>query len=294
MHETFKSPIVDNLRSKIIQRITWYHESGGKDFGALGMVKWLKNNLSSEEIDLLATLEEQAGEIEATAWLSDTLQRKTQTIGSIYDPNSLAGYTMVRAEEGWGAKGNFGIKIFIKDSERDKIDIPANRHGKKEKFNTDGDWMAVAEAVKVITIGIRGATERLKPDFAKKKAKEQEYYKGLFTEAGITPVYMQELPNGYCPDGGWCCLDKPWFKVTTPFGHIKIGWRKSVINIDWTESNIRPGGEELFPDEKVTRGGNYSNEEKFIHAHGNEKAVQYLKKLAEEAANPTPKKEAEE
>jgi len=212
---------------------------------------------------------------------------------STYDPDSLVGYTMIHAEESWGGKGTFGIKIFIKDTERDKLDVPVNRHGKKAKFNTDGDWKSVYDAVKLITIGIRGSTEKLKPDFAEKKVKQQEYYKNLFVEAGITTVYMQELPNGYCPEGGWCCLDKPWFKVTTPFGHVKIGWRKSVINIDWTESDIRPGGEELFPNENVTRGGKYSDEAKYIHAHGDKKAIEYLKVLKQEAENPTPEKKEE-
>lgn len=203
---------------------------------------------------------------------------------STYDPNSLEGYTMVHGEESWGGKGTFGLKIFVKDSERDKIDVPINRHGKKEKFGTDGDWKCVYDAAKIIIVGIRGSTEKLKPDFAEKVAKRREYYKDLFTQAGITTVYMQELPNGYCPDGGWCCLDSPWFKVTTPFGHIKIGWRKSVINIDWTESDIKLSGEKLFPDEKVTRGGGYAGDHDcFIHAHGNEKAVEYLRRLSEAA-----------
>lgn len=209
-----------------------------------------------------------------------------------YDPDSLDGYTMIHAEEGWGDRGNFGVKIFIKDSERDKLDVPVNRHGQKSKFNTDGDRKAVYDAVKMIQVGIRGETEKLKPDFAEKKAKRKAYYKNLFIEAGISVVYMQELPNGYCPQGGWCCLDSPWFKVTTPFGHLTIGWRKSVINLDWTESDIKKSGQNLFPDENVTKGGHYSDENKyFIHCWGDKKAIEYLKVLKQEAENPTPKKE---
>lgn len=78
MHLVFRSPTVISLKQKILERITSYHLSGGPDFGALGMVKWLKDNLSDGEIDLLADIEVQAGELEAMAWLSDTLQRSVQ------------------------------------------------------------------------------------------------------------------------------------------------------------------------------------------------------------------------
>jgi hypothetical protein len=202
-----------------------------------------------------------------------------------YDPNSLEGYSLVRAEEGWGSKGNFGLKIFVKDSERDKIDIPVNRHGKKEKFDTDGDWKVIDDAARILKAGLRAQTERLKPDFEEKKAENKKYYAGLFEKAGITAIYMQELPNGYCPEEGkWCCLTQPWFKVTTPFGHIKIGWRKSVINLDWSESDIKKSGADLFPNEDVTKGGQYSDDNtQFIHCWGPEKAIEYLKKLKEES-----------
>lgn len=212
-----------------------------------------------------------------------------------YDPNSLKGYTMIHGEESYGSKGSFGLKIFIKDEDREKLNLPVNRHGKKETYNTDGDYMHVFNAVKALKIGLRGETEKLKPDFAAKRAKEKAYYRQLFTDAGIETVYMQELPNGYCPEGGWCCLNKPWFKVTTPFGHVQIGWRKSVINIDWTESDVWQSGEQLFPKENVTKGGGYAGDRNnFIHAHGKEKAVEYLKALKEGALIPQPVKKDDE
>lgn len=197
-----------------------------------------------------------------------------------FDMDSLVGYTMIHGEEGWGSKGSFGIKIFVKDSEREKLDLPLNRHGKKELFNTDGDYTHVYAAAKILKVGLRGETEKLKPDFAEKKAKRKEYYRNIFSEAGLTPVYMQELPNGYCPEGGWCCLDDPWFKITTTFGHITIGWRKSVINLDWSESDLKKSGADLFPNEDVTKGGQYSDNNKhFIHCWGDKKAIEYLKVL---------------
>lgn len=78
MHFIFSNPAVVALGEKITDRITKYHQNGGADFGAIGMVKWLKDNLTSEEIDTLALTEVEAGEFDSTEWLFDALQRRTQ------------------------------------------------------------------------------------------------------------------------------------------------------------------------------------------------------------------------
>ena len=79
------------------------------------------------------------------------------------------------------------------------------------------------------------------------------------------------IGNEYCSQA--CCYHLPWVMVTTQKGRVKLGWRKRVINIDWSESDIVADGREIFKDEDVTTG------EKYIHAWGCEKAVEYLKKL---------------
>lgn len=40
------------------------------------MLKWLKDNLTSEEIDTLAFVEQEVGEFEATRWLLGALDRR--------------------------------------------------------------------------------------------------------------------------------------------------------------------------------------------------------------------------
>ena len=82
------------------------------------------------------------------------------------------------------------------------------------------------------------------------------------------PIYVEEIPNGYCSRG--CCAHLPWFVVTTPFGRIKIGWRKRVISIDWSESKVVKTGSELFPDENTSKG------DRDIHAWSLEKAKEYV------------------
>lgn len=76
MHFVFTNPAVVALEKKIVVRIEQYHQNGGADFGALGMMKWLKDHLTSEEIDLLALVEQESGELEATQWLLSALERK--------------------------------------------------------------------------------------------------------------------------------------------------------------------------------------------------------------------------
>lgn len=78
-HFVFSNPAVQKLRTKIIDRITKYHQEGGKDFGALGMLKWLHVNLTTEDIHLLAFVEEEAGEEEASKWLGDALARNADS-----------------------------------------------------------------------------------------------------------------------------------------------------------------------------------------------------------------------
>lgn len=86
-------------------------------------------------------------------------------------------------------------------------------------------------------------------------------------------IFVEEIPNGYCSQA--CCIHYPWFIVTTKIGHIKIGWRKRVINIDWSKTNQKKSANELFPNEDVTKEGHS------IHAWGYDKAKEYLKKLHE-------------
>lgn len=99
------------------------------------------------------------------------------------------------------------------------------------------------------------------------------------------PIFVEEIPNGYSDE-----MINPWFIVITNKGRIKIGWRKSVINIDWSDSIIAEEADDLFPKEDVTK------DDKHIHAHGYEKAKEYVDVLLaskKELANP-PKGEIHE
>ena len=93
-------------------------------------------------------------------------------------------------------------------------------------------------------------------------------FEGLFEKAiERRMALLEEIPNQYCP----CETCPPWFIAKLPYGDIKIGWRKRVINIDWSATGKRLG--KLFEGEPVTQDDFY------VHAYGYEKATEYLKKL---------------
>jgi len=109
------------------------------------------------------------------------------------------------------------------------------------------------------------------------KTEEQEFRK-IFEKAGFQDIRMSAILNQYCG----CDHCAPWFNVNTEFGTITIGWRKRVINIDWSkvEEASQACGEfpkpniiSLFADEDVTKGQAY------IHAWGWEKAQDYLSRI---------------
>lgn len=84
-------------------------------------------------------------------------------------------------------------------------------------------------------------------------------------------IYAREIPNGYCSEV--CCKDRTWLIVTTEVGHIKIGPRKRVIVIDWSDSDVDTLGVDLFPGEDTTK------QLRSIHAWGIDKAKEYVARI---------------
>lgn len=92
----------------------------------------------------------------------------------------------------------------------------------------------------------------------------KDKFEAVFLLSGIEYTDVYAIKNEY-----ECCYDKPWFLFKTEYGLIKIGWRKRVINIDWTDTKYSG----LISSDNVTMGGNY------IHAYGYHKAIEYLQEL---------------
>ena len=151
----------------------------------------------------------------------------------------------------FGSGGGFGIKILVActapiDYKEEKI---------HEVLSDSGD--------KILDIVLSTALH-LDPEELKNAALVKSKLLALFPK----PIYVEEIPNGYCSQ--YCCRHKPWFKVTSVVGHFVIGWRKSVINIDWSETRGTKSAAELFQNEPVTKG------KKHIHAWSYEAAERYI------------------
>lgn len=96
----------------------------------------------------------------------------------------------------------------------------------------------------------------------------------IFKAADLAPIFIKKIPNEY--DAAYFPL-MSWLLVTTPVGTFKIGSRKRVLHLEWTDTVVVETAEELFPDEDVTKLG------RVIHAWSDAKATQYIRRIAEAA-----------
>ena len=102
------------------------------------------------------------------------------------------------------------------------------------------------------------------------QAKEDlEKFQASLLLAGFKTKRYHELINGYY---SWYRNDAacPWYLFETDVGLIKIGWRKRVINVDWSSTEVkwnRP------IDQDISYG------ETYFHAWGYDKLLEYLKLL---------------
>lgn len=93
----------------------------------------------------------------------------------------------------------------------------------------------------------------------------------LFELADFKVEKIYKLENKYwpeTPDHYEVRSKNPWWLILTKYGLIEIGWRKKVISIDWSATELR---HEFFPD-----GDDVTKNVTMIHAWGYPKAVEYL------------------
>lgn len=84
-------------------------------------------------------------------------------------------------------------------------------------------------------------------------------------------IFVEEIPNQYC--NRWCCKHRPWFIITTEVGRFRVGWRKRVMSLDWSGTNIGITAEGMFPNENTTRY------DKTIHAWSYADLARYVSEL---------------
>ena len=157
------------------------------------------------------------------------------------------------AKQEIGGKG-FGIEINVA-----AVKLP--------DLSLDSIQRAVYQAVKDIEDAIKLEINNADPAVQAESVRNRAELIGLFP----TPIYVEEIPNGYCSD--WCCRHLPWFIITTTIGRFTIGWRKQVISIDWSETINKKPASRLFPSEDVTK------EDRLIHAWSLDKAKEYINRI---------------
>ncbi len=164
------------------------------------------------------------------------------------------GYERAYGEE---SDSGFGLFILVKMKGRKIVD--------------EDDFYKPARQIRK---DIETVSAKLDPEGPAKRERCRAEIAGIYSAAGVGVIYMEELPNRHCPDP--CCLNTPWFRVTSKIGHVVIGRQRSVISIDWKDSTVKKTGEELFPEEKVTRW------DVGIHAYGMGAVTRYIRRLHEE------------
>ena len=98
----------------------------------------------------------------------------------------------------------------------------------------------------------------------------EDKLRAIFTMAGIKILDLKKLPNGYW--GNAYEGAHPWWFVKTSRGWIEIGWRKRVISIDWSDTDVRV----IVTEDDLTKGNDH------VHAYSEEKAIEYLTALGKE------------
>lgn len=133
------------------------------------------------------------------------------------------------------------------------------------------DWATSRMAVDNVVKGYRRTSVLLDPGLQNRKIREKARLSAIFVSAQLGPIHMREIKNRCCGDP--CCYDKPWFIVTSYIGPIKVGDANGILVIDWSDSDVKGRGKEIFPGEDVTV------EDYYIHAWNSEQAISFLMKL---------------
>lgn len=96
----------------------------------------------------------------------------------------------------------------------------------------------------------------------------KKYFEACFMLAGFEYTNIYEVLNEYDGD-----LNAPWYLFRTEFGLIKIGWRKRVISIDWSDCKF---DREKDKFDQVIFKDDVTKWPTGIHAWGYHKAIEYL------------------
>ncbi|MCK9416400.1 hypothetical protein M0Q97_07065 [Candidatus Dojkabacteria bacterium] len=142
--------------------------------------------------------------------------------------------------------------------------------GMSKREINDKDYIIISDCCDKIKQALINQTYELDENLKLRGEKEKQELIDLFKNHSL--IFVKEIPNQYeCVNG--FSKHFPWLEITTTKGIFTIGWRKRVIQIDWSHSIINIEAKNIFSSEDVTMG------DKYIHAWGIEKAQEYIDKL---------------
>ena len=144
---------------------------------------------------------------------------------------------------------------------------------------TDDESYMIRQFYEKLVNTIAANTLLADPETQKEMAERKAKMLSCF---GEEKIYVKELPDGYGNR-----VTYPWFLVTTRKGTFKVGWRAHVINLDWSDTDIRITQEAaklLFFGNinsiiTIECGTNSWNKEHYVHAYSYELLTEYITKL---------------
>jgi len=161
-------------------------------------------------------------------------------------------YVPLYQSESYGAHG-FGLQILVAVHGRPMPDLRSH-----------GIWHAAYKAADAITEEVQAEICAQDPAHVEAALCDKEALLACFPER----IYVEEIPNEY--SSRYYNRLKPWLIVTTKIGRFKIGWRKRVIHLEWTDTVVAATAEELFPEATTTKF------DRVIHASNYEEAKRYI------------------
>jgi hypothetical protein len=134
---------------------------------------------------------------------------------------------------------------------------------------TEKDHRNIREVMSILEELLLEESVKLNPKSLLEAKNEEESFIGCFENIDFT---YKKIQNEYCSK--YCCKHLPWYIFKTSIGDIKIGWRKRVIVIDWSNTVVKKTALNIFEkEENVTKSGY------MIHADNYLKAKEYVRAI---------------
>lgn len=129
------------------------------------------------------------------------------------------------------------------------------RIGRDGRDLTEKERHIVDRQIGVIVQELDMEAARADPMTAEVAQATWESFERCFALAKLPCLFGEAVPNEYWGAKDPESLRSPWFVATTKIGRIKVGWRKRVIVVDWSDSTVKAEAENLFQARNTTKFG---------------------------------------